>query len=362
MTATRYIVAGHFGTTLSYATIAKHIASGLAVRSQLAGTINFDDSYLGFDAVRVSEADMANARLLCITLPGHHAEQLAEFVGAERAILYMSPNTDTLSDEAQRVSWAFGGIVTPSAFCEYTVMRGTGRVSARVPLGVAPAFAVDITAQAARRTGEPPRFLHMSTDGFLPGRKGSEELLDAIAFARDRLPEGTRFTFHVQPSIQFDIRSAVISRDLGDIVDVLAGNARGLHDDELAALIAAHDVVVQPSRCEGFGITQLLPLVMGVPLATTYATGMAEFLPDFPGCWMPIRHASIGPLEGEDGLAPGTFAGEIADVLVLSASRSMRESMLQYQRRVSRGTRESWLWMWCVDRWLAAMNDSLTHR
>lgn len=364
MSDIRYVVAGHFGTTLSYATIAKNVAAGLAARGLLAGTINFDDSYLGFDAVPVPDDEMAHARLLCVTLPGHHAEQLAEFMGGARSILYMSPNTDLLGPEAQRVSWAFGGIVTPSRFCEYTVLRCTGRVSTRVPLGVVPEYAhafPDVPAALCDRLGKPPRFLHMSTDGFLPGRKGTDVLLDAILLSRGRLPSGTKFTLHVQPSVQFDVRSMIIERELEDIADVVAGSARGLPDSELVSLISAHDMVIQPSRCEGFGITQLLPLVMGVPLVTTHATGMADFLGDFQGCWMPVRHSSMAVLAGEDGLSPQVNPGELADVLALAASRTMRESMLRYQALVPADVRRSWQWSECTERWLAAMNDSLTH-
>lgn len=361
----RYIVAGHFGSTLSYATIAKNVSLGLASRGMLAGTINFDDAYLDFDHVSASAADMASARLLCVTLPGHHAEQLAEFVGEDRSILYMSPNTDSLSAEAQRASWAFGGIVTPSAFCEHTVMRCTGRVSERVPLGVAPDFALafgDTAEKVLDGLGSPPRILHMSTDGFLPGRKGTDVLLDAIGLAMPRLPEGSKFTLHVLPSVQFDVRSMSIKRGLLGSVEVVAGSAKGLSDGELVALIAAHDLVVQPSRCEGFGITQLLPLVLGVPLATTFATGMTDFLTQFPGCWMPIRHSTMLPLAGEDGLSPELSPGEVADALVLAASRTMRESMLRYQARVPASVRLRWQWHECTDRWISAMNNSLTHR
>lgn len=365
MSPPRYIVAGHFGTTLSYATITKNVAAGLAARGQLSGTINFDDDYLGFDAVPVPSGDTACARLLCITLPEHHAEQLAEAMGADRSILYMSPNTDTLSTEAQRVSWAFGGIVTPSEFCEYTILRCTGRVSVHVPLGVATEYVqafVNVPAALCERERTPLRILHMSTDGFLPGRKGTDALLNAVMLARDRLPVKSRFTFHVLPSIQFEVRSAVLTRKLDDLIEVVSGNPKGLSDNELVALIAAHDLVVQPSRCEGLGITQLLPLVMGVPLITTHATGTTDFLRDFPGCWMPVRHSSMALLEGESGLAPQLNPGELADVLVLATSRTMRESMLRYQTLVPTATRLRWQWSECTERWLTAMNDSLTHR
>ena len=364
MSDIRYVVAGHFGTTLSYATIAKNVAMGFARRGMLAGTINFDDAYVGFDRVQASNEDMAMARLLCVTLPGHHVEQLAEYVGQARSILYMSPNTDDLSEETRRVSWAFGGIVTPSQFCEHTVLRCTGRVSPRVPLGVAPEFldAFDATTAALReRVAEPPRFLHMSTDGFLPGRKGTDVLLDAITLARHRLPPGSRFTLHVLPGIQFDVRTYCNDRELDDIVEVVAGKSRGLSDAELVTLVAAHDVVVQPSRCEGFGITQLLPLVMGVPLVTTHSTGMTDFLGSFPGCWMPIRHSAMATLDGEDGNAPQVSPGEVADLLVLAASRTMRESMLKYQGLVPSATRQSWLWSECADAWIQALDNSLTH-
>lgn len=360
----RYVVAGHFGSTLSYATITKEICKALSRRGLLAATINFDDKYVGFDAVRMTEDALNTARLLAVTLPSHHIEQLAEFFGAQRSVLYMSPNTDTLSDDAKRTSWAFGGSITPSQFCEDTVLRATGRLSGRVPLGVGEPFvkAYEHTSdRLAERIDQPPRILHMSTDGYLPGRKGTETLINAIAIARGRLPEGTRFTFHVLPSIQFDVRSMCTEQQIDDLVTVAAGNSRGVSDEELVELISGHDLVIQPSRCEGYGITQLLPLVMGVPLLTTCATGMAEFLYHFRGCWMPIRHCQMAPLAGEDGLAPAVAPGEIAALLPLAASRTMRESAMTYQSLISREKRASWLWSECSDRWIEAIEESFKH-
>jgi glycosyltransferase involved in cell wall biosynthesis len=362
---TRYIVAGHFGSTLSYATISKEISKALARWNMLAGTINFDDSYRGFDPVRIKEGDMASARLLCVSLPSHHIEQLAQHFGAARSVLYMSPNTDTLSAEAKRVSWAFGGLITPSQFCEDTLLRATGRLSERVPLGVGSPFLVVHKSNARRlaaRLDGPPKILHMSTDGFLPGRKGTEALIDGIYLARPSLPPGTKFTFHLLPKIQFDVRTLVAERGLDDIIDVVAGNARGVTDDELVSLISEHDVVIQPSRCEGYGITQLLPLAMGTPLVTTFSTGMTEFLYHFRGCWMPVRHDAMALLSGEDGMSPKIAPGELAEVLTLAASRTMRESALHYQSLVTDQSRFSWQWSECADRWLDAMETSFSHR
>jgi len=364
VTVDRYIVAGHFGSTLSYATITKEICKHLAGRGLLAGTINLDDKYVGFDWVRMSEESLNTARLLAITLPSHHIEQLAEFFGAHRSVLYMSPNTDTLSDDAKRASWAFGGIITPSQFCEDTILRATGRLSGRVPLGVGQTLFDahnKVHERLASRVDQPPRFLHMSTDGFLPGRKGTETLISAIAMARDTLPEGTRFTFHVLPNVRFAIQSICDENHISDLVTVVPGNKRGVSDEELVALISEHDVVIQPSRCEGYGITQLLPLVMGVPLLTTYTTGMAEFLYHFRGCWMPIRPCQLAKLEGEEGLAPELAPGEISALLPLAASRTMRESALFYQSKISLETRAAWLWSECSSRWIEAIEESFQH-
>lgn len=361
----RYVVAGHFGSTLSYATISKEVSKALARRGLLAGTVNFDDKYVDFESPSGTAEDIAEARLLGITLPSHHIEQMAEHFGTERSILYMSPNTDTLSKEAARAAWAFGGVITPSQFCEDTVLRATGRLSGRVPLGVGEAFLrshSSVTERLVSRLDAPPKFLHMSTDGFLPGRKGTESLINGIFLAKGRLPEGTKFTFHVLPAIQFDVRAMCAEREIGDMVTVVAGKSRGITDQELVELISDHDVVVQPSRCEGYGITQLLPLVMGVPLLTTYCTGMADFLYHFRGCWMPVRHGGMAALAGEEGLAPQISPGEIAELLVLGSSRTMRESAMSYQSLITHEKRSSWLWSECADRWIDAIEESLQHR
>lgn len=357
-----YVVAGHFGSSLSYATIAKRVAEMLRERGRLAGTMNFDDRYEGFASVGATKESMRSARILCITTPGHHAEQLAEWMGFENSILFLSPNTDELDEQAVRVSTAFGGIVVPSRYCEYTVLRSTGRVSVRVPLGVSESFARAssslIRSRAERiEAKEPIKVLHMSTDGFLPGRKGTEPLIQAISICRDRLPQGIRFTFHVLPSIRLQVRALALEYDVSDLIDIVSAGERGMSDGQLLELISKHDLIVQPSRSEGFGMTQLMSLVSGVPLVTTFATGTSDFLDDFRGCWRPIRHTALGPIAGEQGMAPYSDPGEIADILFIACQESERKSMLNAQRRNT--SRFIWTWEFNVQNWIAAMHDSI---
>ena len=81
-----------------------------------------------------------------------------------------------------------------------------------------------------------------------------------------------------------------------------------------------------------------------------------------PGAPPNSRHNAMAVLAGEDGLAPQVDPGEIAELLVISASRTMRASALSYQSLISSEKRESWLWSSCTDRWIEAIEESLTHR
>jgi len=73
-----------------------------------------------------------------------------------------------------------------------------------------------------------------------------------------------------------EFRSLVASLGLGDIVCFKGSFC----PEARAGIFAASDLVLIPSRVEGFGISALEALAAGVPVVSTRADGLADFLDD----------------------------------------------------------------------------------
>lgn len=127
-------------------------------------------------------------------------------------------------------------------------------------------------------TGAVPRVLAL---GRLVEKKGFDVLLDALALvARDARP--------IELTIAGD----------GPLRAVLEARARALPDtivvhftgwrDDIAALFAASDLFVLPSRDEPFGIVVLEAMAAGVPIVATQTAGPLEILNAATAVLVPI--------------------------------------------------------------------------
>jgi len=324
-------VVGHFGTTFSYATVASNVAAALLERGLLGSVVNMDPEWHDAHAGLRRDGSGQGSHVAVFTAPFHYIDAYPQMYG-DRSAIFMSPNTDQLSEEHAKTCAAFGLALAPSAWCEATVHRALPDMPVAVlPLGVEPGYAAERPERVARllsRVWNPPHVLHFSTDQFWPGRKGTWELLWAWRLLeRDGLLLGARLTLHVPPALQADAMYRVRDLHLEASVSVVTGATRGSPHAPLLALLEEADLVLAPSRCEGFGMMLLASLVAGVPLVCTYVTGHADFLAEARG-WLGIPTAHTAPLAGEEGAAPRVDGGAVAQALSVALRAEARQALL----------------------------------
>lgn len=109
----------------------------------------------------------------------------------------------------------------------------------------------------------------------LPGRivreKGHSDLIDALAILRSRGLEPD-VTFAGDGPLRPDVERRVIDAGLSAHVHF----AGALPHDAMMRQVATADIVVVPSRYEGFGITALEGMALGKPVIATRAGGLPE--------------------------------------------------------------------------------------
>lgn len=345
-------VVGHLGSRLSYATVAEQLIHALAARGGLGSVINLDDQWLSTHAQwqerpRTGRGD----RVIVISDPQDHLiEAFASEYGRDNVSIFFSTNSNRISEERARCCRAVGTVYVPSSYCMDAVHETAGAVPCvLVPHGVDQCF---VDAEIGAKTAPPGpglRYLHVTTDTFWPGRKGTEELLDAWRKARKLEPYFHRaeLTVHCLTSLY-----PTIHQELGDLklmeagVTLEAGPSRGSEPEDLLALFQRHDVLVAPSRSEGFGIMVLSALVAGMPVITTASTGQQEYLVaeqgGLIGGAMGVLAGPLAELAGEDGLAP--TVGPVDLALSLLAYDRLFVEIQSKAESVSDAFRQDWSW------------------
>jgi glycosyltransferase involved in cell wall biosynthesis len=111
----------------------------------------------------------------------------------------------------------------------------------------------------------------------------------------------------------------------------------------LAETYAAHHVVCQPSRGEGFGLCPLEALACGVPIVATACTGHSEwFTPQLQGA-VKVEHGPDAPIDdGPGAMAPTVEPDAIA--AALSAAYTHWDSLNQAAAAAAAHVREHWAW------------------
>lgn len=345
----------HFGSQFSYATVASKVAGKLAADGRLGGVMNLDDIVLPAHESILRGARPAGAHSPLLALAAPHPVFDTIFTGYKNVGLFVSPNTAQLSPEHVKVLNQCSIAFVPSEYCA-EVTRGACATPVEVcPLGVADDYAKRRSER--RASGQPFTFLHLSTDFYLPGRKGTEEVIAAWRSVRRTVPD-SKLIVHAPAAVSTDIYYALADQERADErgygrFSVVSPALRGSTEAELADLLCSADAVVLPSRCEGFGMIILAALVLGVPLITTAVTGQLDFLGDFrtsggaPFILAPC--VGEGLLVGEDGLAPLVSSEGLAE-----AMRTMHDSygdVYAATRLVSDAVRQKWTWSSALGVW-----------
>lgn len=299
-------IVGHFGTEFSYATVASNVARALDERGLLGIVSNLDPKWHPSHR-RIADRTMRGhgTHVLLFTPPHHYLDAYAKTYGRDRSAIFMSPNTDTLADEHAMTCASFSLALCPSSWCRMVVERSVPEIETEVvPLGVDRQLwsEADMIARIERlQTQMPPTVLHLSSDQFWPGRKGTEELLQA--WAMGGLGHFARLVVHVPPALSVRATYLIRQLDIDTSVQLVVGGTHG-GADALRQAIAEADLLVAPSRCEGFGIMLLSALYAGLPLLSTYNTGHADFLRGLHGGWLGVPTRETAALPGEAGMAP----------------------------------------------------------
>lgn len=364
-------VYSHFGTRYSYATIASEVCRALHVVGLLRGVYNLDsDWHADFADLKQIGAQPRASHMLVIAAPNHYIADLVACYDRQRSALFVSPNTDEMAKEHIETVAAFGQAIVTSFWCRQTVQRGLFAHDKDVwlvtlPLGVDDSF-VGVGNSPGR---EPPnamrpvRALHLTTDTCWPGRKGTEELLEAwAAVVEHRAPMARSggwnaqpvplLTVHAPQALERDLLYRVADHGIQDYVTILV-EERGTEAKKLSALYAEHDVVVLPSRCEGFGMMILAALVARVPLLTTYVTGQVDFLAGRGG-WLAVPTSRTAEIAFEAGMAPFIEVSELAHLLEFA----LDESVLARLRLGAAENGKDWgTWSSVLPLWVEHLNQ-----
>lgn len=353
-----YHIVGHFGSRLSYATVASNVARAMRARGLLAGVTNLDDKMLPEYEELFSERTNATHVVLFVDPSNWLFEAMASQYGAQNVAVFASPNTDTLLLERAKVCSKAGMVLAPSQWCLDTVDRTLSFYSlprptwaCLVPLGVSGEF---LGAHGCREASAKLRLLHLATDFSWPGRKGTEELLHAWSMVQRGLAPFAELLIHVPMAIYEAAHYAVA--DLGlEGVRIEIAPERGSTDAQLAALYETADVVVLPSRCEGFGMMMLAACVSGTPLVTTYVTGQTDFLAELDG-WLGVPCSyRTEKMEHETGLCPVVEPRAVATALLAACSPMVLEHLRAGARSNVERSAMRWRWDVVVEEWMETL-------
>lgn len=354
----KFHAVGHFGSRLSYATVASEVCRALKKRGLLAGVTNLDDKVIPEHEDLIKSPESGTHAILFVDPSKWLFDAMATKYGAQNVAVFASPNTDTMTHERAEVCAAAGMVLAPSQWCLDTVSRSFKRYGltpagswlCRVPLGVSSEYS---TVPSMRRASQRLRLLHLGTDYSWPGRKGSEELLKAWGMVQDRLSPVAELAINV-PLAVYESAHYMVA-DLGlEGVRIEIAPARGSTDSQLVERYAQADAIVLPSRCEGFGMMILAACVSGTPLLTTYATGHADFLAELDG-WLGVPTSErMESLEHETGLCPVVEPRHIAAGLLALASPGMLTHLTDAAARTSAQAKR-WCWETSVEEWIETL-------
>lgn len=196
------------------------------------------------------------------------------------------------------------GLLAPSTWAQKVLQREFPDLPVELcQHGVLPCFRMYEEIRRAPR--EQYVALHLTSTNL--SRKGTRELIGAwnkAAFPNSKL------IIAVNPEYANELRSAENKR-------IRVVNGQNLEFTALAYLYNQVDLVVQPSRAEGFGLVPLEAMACGVPTAITTCTGHADVLDlGNRNINTPIAHWSL--TESDDywgALAPEVREEDILDAL-----------------------------------------------
>lgn len=226
-------------------------------------------------------------------------------------------------------------VLTPSKWCA-GVLKSAG-VARRIHVvrhGIDPEVFKPGPATQQKGTMPKLRFFCSSESGM---RKGLFELVAAWKILWQRKPGFARLV----------VRGAgpLVRRAFGTLPGVVVEVGEPMRPAAMAKVLRETDLLLVPSRAEGFSLMPLQSVACETPVITTDCTGCSEWAHTVNGGFAYVESGDMQPCPSGPGLpgrAPGLDAGHLADVIE-NAVRDLDE-LKAGAAKASVGVRRKWSW------------------
>lgn len=222
-------------------------------------------------------------------------------------------------------------VFTPSKWCA-SVLRSCGvrRPISVVRHGVDPE--VFCPGEKPRTPNRQPllRFFSSSESGT---RKGLPEMVTAWKILQQRRPGFAKLV----------VRGAgpLVRREFGGLPGVVVEVGEPMRPPAMAQVLRGTDLLLVPSRAEGFSLLPGQAVAAGTPVVSTDCTGCAEWAHSFGGvAW--LETGVLEPCPPGPGLAPALDPGHLADVIEKSVAGI--EGLQEEALKASETVRKRWSW------------------
>lgn len=199
-------------------------------------------------------------------------------------------------------------VLTPSKWCA-SVFKSMGveKPIHVVRHGIDP----DVFHPAEGQTYRPgsagrPRVLRFFCSSETGNRKGLHETIAAFRSVHDKMPG----------KVQLVVRGTgnAVRQACADVPGVVLERGDPVRPAAMAQMLRETDLLLVPSRAEGFGLQALESVAVGTPVVATDCTGMSEWAHTFEGVrW--VETGDMAPCLPGYGRAPALDPGHLADVI-----------------------------------------------
>lgn len=235
-------------------------------------------------------------------------------------------------------------VVVPSRWCASVFKEAGVKTEIMiVPHGVSQ-FLLDASGDAVHTDvhARPIKMLHVSGAVSFPQRKGTPQLMRAFAdlFARDSGYVGLDLELHLKMP-----RTSGLDRAIASLGDDVAQRIQIVDEwwpeRDLRRKYRAYDVVVQPSRGEGFGMVPLEARAAGVPVVATTWGGHSEHCT--PHNVVQVEAAGLAETMATQG-NPFGRAPTVSAATVKTALLDFLQNQSLYKSRAANANMQAWLW------------------
>jgi glycosyltransferase involved in cell wall biosynthesis len=224
-------------------------------------------------------------------------------------------------------------VLTPSKWCAQVFRNmGVTRPIRVVRHGVDPE--VYKPAEQQRIPNGRAKVLRFFCSSETGGRKSLHETIAAWKIVQQRLPGKAQLV--VRGS------SPEIARACANVPELILERGSPMRPTAMAQLLRETDLLLVPSRAEGFGLQGIESLAVSTPIVVTDCTGMAEWVHTVPGGTAIVETGDLEACPPGYGKAPSIDVGHLADV-VTNALRDL-ESLKAGAAKESPIVRRKWSW------------------